>query len=179
MVAYAKANPGKLAYGTPNSATLVGMEAFKRMAGVDILSVPYKSSPQAMGDLAGGQLQVIIADFATAMPQVRSGKARLLAVTMARRSSLLPDVPAVDETLKGFDISAWNAIFAPRGTPREAIVGFADALQSALGSREVRDRLTGIGFDVSPLGPDAFGDYARSQIAAWAVLIRDAGVKPE
>lgn len=179
LIAYAKANPGKLAYGTPNSTTLVGMETLKRMAGVDILSVPYKSSPQAMGDLAAGQLQVIIADFATAMPHIRSGKARLLAVTMARRSSLLPEVPTVDETLKGFDISAWNAIFAPRGTPREAIASFADAMQALLASREVRERLTAIGFDVSPLGGDAFSDYARSQISAWAGLIREAGVQPE
>jgi tripartite-type tricarboxylate transporter receptor subunit TctC len=179
LIAYARANPGKLAYGTPNSTTLVGMETLKRMAGVDILSVPYKSSPQAMGDLAAGQLQVIIADFATAMPHVRSGKARLLAVTMARRSSLLPEVPSVDETLKGFDISAWNAIFAPYGTSPEAIVSFADAMQSVLGSREVRERLTGIGFDVSPLGGDAFTDYARSQIAAWGRLIREAAVQPE
>ena len=179
LVAYAKAHPGKLAYGTPNSTTLVGMETLKRMAGIDILSVPYKSSPQAMGDLAAGQLQVIIADFATAMPHVRSGRARLLAVTMPRRSSLLPDVPAIDETLKGFDISAWNAIFAPRGTPREAMASFADAVQAVLASPEVRERLTGIGFDVSPLGGDAFGDYARSQITAWGALIREAGVQPE
>jgi tripartite-type tricarboxylate transporter receptor subunit TctC len=179
LIAYARANPGKLAYGTPNSTTLVGMETLKRMAGVEILSVPYKSSPQAMGDLAAGQLQVIIADFATAMPHVRSGKARLLAVTMARRSSLLPEVPSVDETLKGFDISAWNAIFAPYGTSHEAIVSFADAMQSVLGTREVRERLTGIGFDVSPLGGDAFIDYARSQIAAWGRLIREAAVQPE
>jgi tripartite-type tricarboxylate transporter receptor subunit TctC len=132
-----------------------------------------------MGDLAGGQLQVIIADFATAMPQVRSGRARMLAVTMARRSPLLPEVPTVDETLKGFDISAWNAIFAPRATPREAIASFAEAMESVLASREVRERLTGIGFDVSPLGGDAFADYARSQMTAWGSLIREAGVQPE
>jgi tripartite-type tricarboxylate transporter receptor subunit TctC len=179
FIAHAKANPGKLAYGTPNSTTLVGMETLKRLAGIDILSVPYKSSPQAMGDLAGGQLQVIIADFATAMPQVRSGRARMLAVTMARRSALLPEVPTVDETLKGFDISAWNAIFAPRATPRETIAPFAEAMESVLASREVRERLTGIGFDVSPLGGDAFADYARSQMAAWGGLIREAGVQPE
>jgi len=179
LIAYAKGNPGKLAYGTPNSTTLVGMETLKRMAGIDILSVPYKSSPQAMGDLAAGALQVIIADFATAMPHIRSGKARLVAVTMARRSALLADVPTIDETLRGFDISAWNAIFAPRGTPREAIGSFAEAMQAVLAHRELRERLTGIGFDVSPLGGDAFTDYARSQITAWGALIREAGVQPE
>jgi tripartite-type tricarboxylate transporter receptor subunit TctC len=103
----------------------------------------------------------------------------MLAVTMARRSALLPEVPTVDETLKGFDISAWNAIFAPRATPREAIASFAEAMESVLASREVRERLTGIGFDVSPLGGDAFADYARSQMTAWGSLIREAGVQPE
>lgn len=180
LIAHAKAQPGKLAYGTPNSATLVGMETFKRLAAVDLLGVPYKSSPQAMTDLVGNQIQVIIADFATAMPQVRAGKARMLAVTMARRSSLLPDVPTVDETLKrGYDISAWNGVFAPRGAAREAMVRFADAAQAVLADPPVRERLIAIGFDVAPLGPDAFGEYVRAQISAWARLIKDAGVPQE
>jgi tripartite-type tricarboxylate transporter receptor subunit TctC len=179
LVAHAKANPGKLAYGTPNSVTLVGMETLKRMAGVDILGVPYKSSPQAMGDLVGNQIQVIIADFATAMPHVRGGKAKLLAVTMSRRSTLLPDVPTVGETFRGYEIAAFNGIFTARGAPREAIVRFADAAQAALAVPSVRERLTGIGFDIGPQGPDTFGDYARSQMAMWGRLIREAGVPQE
>lgn len=179
LIDYAKKNPGKLAYATPNSATLVGMETFKRAAGVDILQVPYKSSPQAMLDLVAGQVQVLIADFATAMPHVRSGKARVIAATMARRSPLMPEVPVIAEVLKGYDISAWNGLFAPAGTPREAMNKLADAAMAALAQRDVQDKLTGIGFEISPLGPDGFGPYVREQIGVWAQIIRDSGIKPE
>jgi len=179
LIDYAKRNPGKLAYATPNSATLVGMETFKRGAGVDILQVPYKSSPQAMLDLVGGQVQVLIADFATAMPHVRAGKARVVAATMARRTPLLPDVPVVAEVLKGYDISAWNGLFAPAGTPREAMLKVADAAMAVLATREMQEKLAGIGFEISPLGPDGFGPYVRDQIAGWAQIIRESGIKPE
>ena len=179
LIDYAKRNPGKLAYATPNSATLVGMETFKRGAGVDILQVPYKSSPQAMLDLVGGQVQVLIADFATAMPHVRAGRARVVAATMARRTPLLPDVPVVAEVIKGYDISAWNGLFAPAGTPREAMQKMADAAAAVLATREMQDKLAGIGFEISPLGPDGFGQYVREQIAGWAQIIRDSGIKPE
>jgi tripartite-type tricarboxylate transporter receptor subunit TctC len=179
LIDHAKKNPGKLAYATPNSATLVGMETFKRSAGVDILQVPYKSSPQAMLDLVAGQVQVLIADFATAMPHVRSGKARVIAATMARRTPLMPDVPVIAEVLKGYDISAWNGLFAPAGTPREAMSKVAEAAMAALAQRDVQDKLSGIGFEISPMGPESFGPYVREQIGVWAQIIRDSGIKPE
>ena len=179
LIDYAKKNPGKLAYATPNSATLVGMETFKRAAGVDILQVPYKSSPQAMLDLVAGQVQVLIADFATAMPHVRSGKARVIAATMARRTPLMPDVPVIAEVLKGYDISAWNGLFAPAGTPREAMNKVAEAAVAALAQRDVQDKLSAIGFEISPMGPESFGPYVREQIGVWAQVIRDSGIKPE
>ena len=179
LVAYARKNPGRLAYGTPTSATLVGMETLKRLAGIDILGVPYKSSPQALADLVANQIQVIIADWATGMPHVRSGKVRVLAVTMPRRSSLMPDTPTVDETYKGYEISAWSMIYAPGATPREPVARFADALLAALGTSDTRERLARIGFDVNPVGPDQAGEYARSQMASWARLIRQAGIQPE
>lgn len=179
LIDYAKRNPGKLAYATPNSATLVGMETFKRLSGVDILAVPYKSSPQAMLDLVAGQVQVLIADFATAMPHVKAGNARVLAATMARRSTLLPDVPTVGEVLKGYDISAWNGLFAPAGTPRERLVQVAEAVNAVLATKEMRDRLAGIGFDIAPMGPDAFGPYVHEQIATWGRLIQASAIKPE
>jgi len=179
LIEYAKKNPGKLAYATPNSVTLVGMETFKRDTGADILSVPYKSSPQAMLDLISGQVQLLIADFATAMPHVRAGNARVLAATMARRSSLLPDVPTVGEVLKGYDVSAWNGLFAPAGTPRETLARISDALNAVLATRDIQEKLTSLGFDIAPLGPDAFGPYVRGQISTWGRLIRETGIKPE
>ena len=179
LSAYVKKNPGRLSYATPNAATLVGMETFKRSAGIDILSVPYKSSPQAMTDLVGNHVQVLIADFATAMPQVQAGKARLLAVTMAKRSALLPNVPTMAETVKNFDLTAWTGILAPGKLPREHALKISEAMNAALASPELRTRLAGIGFDVQPLGPDEFGPYLRNEIRAWGKLIKDAGIQPE
>jgi tripartite-type tricarboxylate transporter receptor subunit TctC len=179
LIAYAKAHPGKLSYATPNSSTLVGMETFKRIAGVDILSVPYKSSPQAMTDLVGNQVQLLIADFATAMPQVRAGKARLLAVTMGKPSALLPGVPPMGDAVKGFDLSAWTGLFAPGKTPPALIEPVVNALRASLATPELQAKLKGIGFDVQPLGPEQFGPYIRSEIALWHRLTRDAGIVPE
>lgn len=179
LIAHIKKNPGKLAYGTPNATTLVGMETFKRGAGVDITGVSYKSSPQAVTDLIGGHIQVLIADFATAMPQVQAGKVKLLAVTMRKRSALLPDVPAVSETLKDFDISAWTGLLLPGKTPPAMAQRIYDALQATLAAPDVRDRLRGIGFDVQPLGPSEFGPFVRSEITTWSRLVKEAGIQPE
>jgi len=179
LIEYAKKYPGKLAYATPNSSSLMGMEMFKRLASVDILSVPYKSSPQAMLDLIGNQVQVQIADYATAIPHIRSGKVRLLAVTMDQRSLLLPSVPTVAEVLKGFDVSAWNGLFAARGTSLEVATRISDAWQGVLAVKGVQERLSVMGFDVIPLGHKAFGPYVRDQIDSWGKLAREAGVKAE
>lgn len=176
LIAYAKENPGKLAYGTPNATTLVGMETFKRTAGIDITSVPYKSSPMAMQDLVGKHVQVLIADFATAMPHVKSGKARLLAVTMQKRSALLPDVPPMSDTVKGFDLSAWTGLLLPGETPVATADRIYSALQSSLGTPEVQKQLTSIGFDVQPLGPSEFGPFVRNEINTWARLVKETGV---
>jgi tripartite-type tricarboxylate transporter receptor subunit TctC len=179
LIAYAKKNPGKLAYATPNAATLVGMETFKRGAGIDITSVPYKSSPQAMTDLVGNHVQVLIADFATAMPQIKAGNARLLAVTMQKRSVLLPDVPPLSDTVKSFDLSAWTGLLLPGKTPPVTATRIYEALRATVNSPEVRDKLVAIGFDVQPLGPDEFGPYLRAEIKTWAGLVKEAGIQPE
>lgn len=179
LLAYAKQNPGKLAYGTPNATTFVGMETLKSGAGVDITSVPYKASPQAVTDLIGNHIQVLIADFATAMPQVQAGKIKLLAVTMRKRSALLPDTPAISETVKDFDISAWTGLLLPGKASPAAAQKISDALQATLATPEVRDRLKAIGFDAQSLGPAEFGPFLRSEIVTWARLIKDAGVQPE
>ncbi|MEO6564712.1 MAG: tripartite tricarboxylate transporter substrate binding protein [Casimicrobiaceae bacterium] len=179
LVAYAKKNPGKLSYGTPNAATLVGMETFKRSAGINIVSVPYKSSPQAIGDLVGNHVQVAIADFGIAMPQVKAGKARVLAVTMPRRSALLPEVPPLADTIPNFDVSAWTGLFMPGKTPPALATRVFEAMRATLATPEVRDKLLSIGFDVQPLGPEDFGNYVRSEIKTWATLVKDAGIQPE
>ena len=179
LIAYAKANPEKLSYGTPNAATLVGTETFKRSAGINLLSIPYKSSPQAMTDLVGNQIQVLIADFATAMPQVQAGKARLLAVTMKDRSALLPDTPPISDTLPGFDLSAWTGLLAPGKTPPETVQPIYEALRASLADPALQAKFKGIGFDINPMGPDEFGPYIRSEIQKWKTLAREAGIEPQ
>lgn len=179
LVAYAKKNPGKLSYATPNAATLVGMETFKRGAGVDIVSVPYKASPQAIADLVANHVQVAIADFAITMPQVKAGKLRVLAVTMPARSSLLPDVPPLADTVPNFDVSAWTGLFMPGKAPPAAAQRLYEAMRATLATPEVRDKLVSIGFDIQPLGPDEFGTYLRNEIRTWNTLVKDAGIKPE
>jgi len=179
LIAYAKKNPGKLSYGTPNAATLVGMETFKRGTGVDITSVPYKASPQAMMDLVGNQIQVIISDFAVIMPQVKAGKARALAVTMPKRSALLPDVPALADTVKGFDISAWTGLLLPGKTPIAVANRLYEAMRATLALPEIKEKLASIGFDIQPMGPEEFGPYLRDDIKRWNTLVKEAGIQPE
>lgn len=179
LIAYAKKNPGKLAYGTPNSSTLVGMETFKRTAGIDIIGVPYKSSPQAMTDLVGNHVQVLIADLATAMPQVRAGRAKVLGVTMKERSPLLPEAAPMAENVKDFDLSAWTGLFAPGATPPATVKRMANALLATLAAKDTQERLIGIGFDVKPMATEVFGPYVRSEIQTWTRLIREAGIHPE
>lgn len=179
LVAYAKKNPGKLSYATPNAATLVGMETFKRGAGVDIVSVPYKASPQAIADLVADHVQVAIADFAITMPQVKAGKLRVLAVTMPTRSALLPDIPVLADTVPNFDVSAWTGLFLPGKAPPASAQKLYEAMRATLATPEVRDKLASIGFDIQPLGPDDFGKYVRNEIRTWNGLVKDAGIKPE
>lgn len=177
LIQYAKENPGKLAYGTPNAATLVGSEMFKRSAGIDLLGVSYTSSPQAMTDLAGNQIQVLIADLATAMPLVQTGKVRLLAVTMKNRSTALPDTPPISDTLPGFDLSAWTGLLAPGKTPPDVVKPVYEALLASLNDPDIQAKFKTIGFDIDPMGPDEFGPYIRAEIMKWRALARDAGLE--
>jgi tripartite-type tricarboxylate transporter receptor subunit TctC len=178
-MAYARANPGKLTYAAASSTSLVGAETINVIGKVDLTRVNYKSSPQAMLDLVTGRVQVMVADFATAMPHVKAGKLRALAVTTAKRSALLPDVPPMADTLKGFDVTSWNGLFVPAGTPKEVVARIAADTLEALGRPDVRQKLAGLGFEVDPLGQEPFARYQREQIAYWGKLVRDAGIQPE
>ncbi|OWT63985.1 Bug family tripartite tricarboxylate transporter substrate binding protein [Candidimonas nitroreducens] len=179
LISYAKAHPEKLSYGTPNAATLVGTETFKREAGIKLLSIPYKSSPQAMTDLVGNQIQVLMADFATAMPQVKTGKARLLAVTMQSRSALLPDTPPISDTVPGFDLSAWTGLLAPGKTPLATVKPVYEALRASLAAPALQAKFKNIGFEINPMGPEKFGPYIHSEIQKWKKLAHEAGIEPQ
>ena len=180
LIAHAKANPGKLSYATPNSTSLVASETIKRMAGVDMVAVPYKSSPQAMTDLISGSVQVYVADFGSGLSMMKSDKVRTLAVTTARASPLLPNVPPMGDAVPGFDLTSWNGIFGPAGLPPAVVDRLHRELQVVLADPEVQAKLAGIGFQVWPSrSPDEFAAYVEEQLKHWGTLIRQAGIKPE
>jgi tripartite-type tricarboxylate transporter receptor subunit TctC len=179
LIAYAKANPGKLTYGQASSASLVAAETINTMAKVSIVGVPYKVSTQAILDLMAGRLDFMVADFTTAMPQVKAGKLKVLAVTTAKRSALMPDVPPIADTLKGFDLTSWNGIFAPAGTPKEIVARLARETLEALARPDVRAKFAVIGFDVDPQDSEPFGRFVRDEITYWGKLVRAAGIQPE
>jgi len=179
FLAYAKAHPGELSYGTASTASMIGAETLNVMAGLQLVRVGYKSSPQAILDLVAGRLQVMVADFTTAMPHVKAGKLRMLAVTTAKRSELLPDAPAIGETLPGFDMTSWNGIFAPAGTPAVVLARLEQASLKVLSEPDTRARFAAVGFEIAPLGSAQFDRYVKGEIAHWGKLVRAADIQPE
>lgn len=180
LLDYARANPGKLSYATPNSTSLVAMETIKHIAKVDIVGVPYKSSPQAMTDLIGGQVQVYVVDLGSGMATLKSDKIRALAITTAETSPLLPGIPPIGKTVKGFDLTSWNGIFGPAGLPPAIVQKLNTELQAVLADRDLQAKLAQIGFQVWPSKtPEEFAKYVADQLTHWRTLIQQAGIKPE
>ncbi len=180
LIDYARANPGKLSYGTPNSTSLVAMETIKRLTGVDIVGIPYKASSQALTDLIGGQIQVYPIDFGSGLAMLKSEKIRAVGVTTAHASALLPGVLPVGQTVQGFDMTSWNGIMGPAGLPRPIVERINAELQTILGDKEVQERLAGIGFEIWPTKtPDEFGKYLADQLVNWTAMIKQAGIKAE
>ena len=180
LIDYAKANPGKLSYATPNSTSLVASETLKRMADINMVGVPYKSSPQAMTDVVGGQIELYVTDFGSGLAMIRADKVRTLAVTPANGSKILPNVPPVAQTLPGFDLTSWNGIFGPAGLPKPIVDRISTEVIAILAEKEVQDRLAVVGFEVMPsASPELFEKYVADQLTLWTRLIKQAGIKPE
>lgn len=180
FIDYAKVNKGKLSYATPNSTSLVASETIKRMAGIDLLGIPYKSSPQAMTDLIGGQVQVYVTDLGSGMSMLQSGKVRPLATTTAAPLKLFPNVPPVAQTIKGFDLTSWNGVFGPAGMPKDIVEKLSTELQTAVADTEVQHKLAQLGFEVWPSKTSGeFSKYVSDQLAHWTSLIKQANIKQE
>lgn len=182
LIAYAKANPGKLTFGSAGSGTsqhLAG-ELFKTMAGVDMQHVPYKGGALAMVDLLGGQISMTFGDIPTALPHIRSGKLRSIAVTGARRSPLLPEVPTIAEQgLAGFDVTAWFGVFTTAGTPRPIVDQLNAEIVRILSLPDVREKLLGIGMEPATNTPAEFAAFVQSEIAKWAPIVKASGAKAQ
>jgi len=180
LLDYARANPGKLSYATSNSTSLVAMESIKHIAKIDVLCVPYKSSPQAMTDLVGGQVQIYVADLGSGMGMLKTDKVRALGVTTAQPTPMLPGVPPIGQTVKGFDLTSWNGIFGPAGLPQPMVQRLNTELQAVLADKDLQDKLAQIGFQVWPSKtPEEFTQYVAGQLTHWRTLIQQAGIQPE
>ena len=180
LIAYAKSKPGQLNYatsGTGGSQHLAG-ELLKSMAGIDMTHVPYKGSPPALVDVIAGRVPLMSSTMPPALPQIRSGKVRAIAVTSAKRSPALPDVPTVAESgLPGYEAIAWQGLVAPAGTPRPVIARIQAEFARVLKQPDIGARLTEQGYETVASTPEWFADYIRTEIAKWSKVIRTAGIK--
>ena len=162
LVDYAKANPGKLSYGVGNSTSQIVMEALKKRTGIDIVRVPYRSNPTVMTDLLGGQIQIMIADFNTGMPQLKAGKVNALAVLTRDRNPALPDVPTLNETvMPGYHILAWAGMFGPAGMPPEAVKTLPPRCRRRSTIRRCASASPAPGTDVYWSGPQEFDAFVK------------------
>ena len=182
LIAYAKANPGKLTYASSGSGTSLHLaaELFKSMAGVDIVHVPYKGSTAAHPDVMSGQVSMIFDTIPAVLPHIKSGKLRPLAVTGTKRSPLLPDLPTIAEAgLPGYAASSWGGVLAPAGTPKATIDKLNADLVAVLKMPDVQERLTGVGLEPVGSTPAEFEAFIKAEIAKWSKIIKEAGITAE
>jgi tripartite-type tricarboxylate transporter receptor subunit TctC len=182
LIALAKQKPGQLSYASSGngSGPHLGFELFKTMAHIDVVHVPYKGAGPANIDLIAGQVQVFLNNFLAAMPHIRSGKVRVLAVTSARRSQAMPELPTVAESgLPGYEVIGWYALLAPAGTPQAILAKVHADTAAALKVPAVYNRLTSEGAEPVGSPPEAFSKFLAAEIAKWAKVAKAAKITPE
>ena len=180
LISHAKANPGKLNMASPGAATLTRLsgEMFRLKAGIDWTTVHYKGGPPAVQDMLSGIAQVMFANASDVMPHVRSGRLRALAVTTAKRSEIVPDLPTVNESgLPGFDVSTWQAVLAPAGTPRAIVDRLNGEIVRIMALPEVRRKFLEFGTDAATGTPEALGRFIASEVTAIGDIVRQVGAK--
>jgi len=180
LIAAARARPGGLNFGSGStgSAGHLAGELFKTMAGVELVHVPYKGAAPAVADLLAGQVQLMFDNLASALPNVKAGRLRALAVTTLRRSPQVPELPTIAESgLPGFDVSTWFGVFAPAGTPRPVVAKLNRELTAILGLPEVRDRLATLGAEPAPNTPEEFAAFVRAELAKYGKVVKASGAK--
>jgi tripartite-type tricarboxylate transporter receptor subunit TctC len=181
LIAYAKANPGKINYGSAGQGTPqnIACELFKMMTGVNLVHVPYRGGAPAVADLISGHLQVIFAPVSEAIQQIKAGKLRALAVTTATRLDVLPDAPTVGDFVAGYEASGFGGIGAPRNTPAEIIDRLNKQLNAGLADSKIKERIVELGGTVLGGSPAEFGKIIAEATEKWAKVIKFAGVKAE
>ena len=179
LIAYAKANPGKLSYGASGLSTpMLSVELFKTLAGVNILFVPYKGDAPGVTDLLGGQIDMYITNILPLQPHVRAGKMKALAVTSRKRAASLPEVPTMDEAgVSGFEVESWFAFFAPAGTPRPVVDRLNGAIGRVLALPEVQQRIVEAGGVPAPSTPEELLQRLRADLAKFSQVVKSANIK--
>jgi tripartite-type tricarboxylate transporter receptor subunit TctC len=180
FIAYAKAHPGALNFGSGStgSAGHLAGELFKHMAGIEMTHVPYKGAAPAMQDLVAGRVDLMFDNLASALTQIKAGKVRALAVTTARRTPLAPELPTIAESgLAGFDINTWFGLFVPAKTPQPIVQRLHDAFAKALQQADVREKMLALGAEPVGNTPAQFGAYVRAEAQKYAKLVHESGAK--
>ena len=182
LIALARSRPGQLNYASSGAGAAAHLAAalFCAMAGVEMVHVPYKGAQPALTDVVAGQAQLMFATSASAIPYIKAGRLRALAVTTSQRSSGVPDLPTVSEAgLPGFEAITWHGVVVPRATPAPLVARLnADILQ-ALRSRDLRERLESLGAELAPGSPQDFADYIAREIPKWAKVVQDSGARAD
>ena len=181
LVAYMKANPNKLSFGSPGIGTSVHVsgELFKSLTGTTMQHVPYKGRQFAIPDLVGGQIQVMFDNMPSALPMAKEGKIRALAVTTEKRSPAAPELPTVAETVPGFEATTWFAMFAPAGTPRDVVARLNAEARRVFGLPDVLEKLKTLGLDPWVSSPEELGRLQASEITKWAKVVKESGAKAD
>jgi tripartite-type tricarboxylate transporter receptor subunit TctC len=179
LIAYAKANPGKLNYSEASASQRLSAEMFNSMAGVKIERVPYKASPQALGDVATGQVQLMFPDLPQALTQIQAGRVRGLGVTGPKRTTVAPDLPAIAETVPGFVLVYWLAVFAPAATPKAIQQKLYEAIAEAMKDDATVKAMTQGRMEANVIGLDAFAAFVKKETQWWTTEIKKAGIEPE
>jgi tripartite-type tricarboxylate transporter receptor subunit TctC len=175
---YSKSKPG-LSGGYGSAGSQVSLAMLKQLGKLDLIEVPYKGIPQTVTDTMGGSLQLTFVDMANALAQTKGGKLRGLGVTSAKRSTLAPELPAIAEELKGYEVIAWFALMAPANLPQPIVQRLHEANMKALAKPEVKEKFANAGTDIAPMGPAELGKFIPAEIQNWARLAKLAGMQPE
>ena len=182
FIAYAKANPGKLSYGTSaaGSSQLLTMELVKLTARIDVVFIPYKGAPQSLSDTIGGQIPCTVQSAPGVLSAIRAERVRALAVTSLKRIPQLPDVPTLDESaLRNFEVNSWYGLCAPASTPQPILDKVHADLATVLRTADIQQRFGDLVIEVSPTSPQQFAEFIRAETARWAGVIKAAGIPQE
>ena len=179
LIALAKKEPGKLSYASGSSSAIVSGATFARLAGIDLLHVPYKSSPPALTDVIAGRVSMMFIDVPTGLPHVNAKALKALAVTTKRRSALLPELPTMDDTVKGFDITSWQGYLGPANMPKDIVVRLNAEIRKIIERPDIKNQLAERGMEAFSGTPEEFDAFLRDQLVVWDKLIKDAGIEKQ